>query len=96
MSRKTTIVNFLNEIDSGSVKDALGSLQTLVEDLENKNDPEPIEVEIVDMSYQLLEKLELIRAALRRYVRTEHVLTGNKLDGLYDRKSGGSSALFED
>lgn len=96
MSRKTTIVNFLNEIDSGSVKDALGSLQTLVEDLENKNDPEPIEVEIVDMSYQLLEKLELIRAALRRYMRTEHVLTGNKLDDLYDRKSGGSSALFED
>ena len=96
MSRKLKIVNFLNEFDSSSMEGALGSLVALIEDLETKNDPEPIEMEIVDMSYQLLEKVELLRTALRTYLKTEHVLTGSKLVDLYERKSGGTTALFED
>lgn len=98
MSRLNTVVNFLNEINSKSTKDAFGSLSTLVEDLENKNDPEPVEIEIVDVAYQLIEKLNLLQAAMKKYVNTEHVLTGNKLDNLYEsnNKNIGSSTLFDD
>lgn len=97
MSRLNTVVNFLNEINSKSTKSAFGSLLTLVEDLENKNDPEPVEIEIVDVAYQLIEKLNLLQAAMKKYANTEHVLTGNTLDNLYESNNKiGSSALFDD
>jgi hypothetical protein len=87
MSRLNTVVNFLNELKSDSVKSALGSLSVLLTELEEKNDPEPLEMEIVDVSYQLFEKLNLLEAALRKYKATDHILTGNKLDDLYGRGS---------
>lgn len=95
MSRLNTVVNFLNELRSDSVKSALGSLSVLLTELEDKNDPEPIEIEIVDVTYQLLEKLNLLEAALRKYKVTDHVLTGNKLDDLKNR-GGSSNTLFDD
>lgn len=84
MSRFNTVVNFLNELRSDSVRSALSSLDILVEELEEKNDPDPIEMEIVNVSYQMLEKLKLLEAALRKYKVTESVLTGNKLNDLYE------------
>ena len=96
MSRLNTVVNFLNEINSKSTKDAFGSLLTLIEDLENKNDPEPVEIEIVDVAYQLIEKLNLLESAMRKYSSMEHVLTGDKLDNLYEHNhKSGSSTLFD-
>lgn len=94
MSRLNTVVNFLNELRSDSVKSALGSLEILMSELEDKNDPEPIEMEIVNVSNQLFEKLNLLEAALRKYKNTEHVLTGSKLGDLYDKGSSISS-LFD-
>lgn len=94
MSRLNTVVNFLNELRSNSVKSAFGSLEILVNELEDKNDPEPIEIEIVDVAYQMLEKLNLLEAALRKYKSTDHVLTGSKLGDLYG--SGGSDSLLDD
>ncbi len=88
MSRLNTVVNFLNELNSKSVKSALGSLSILLNELEDKNDPEHIEMEIVNISYQFIEKLNLLEAALRKYKATDQVLTGSKLDDLY----GGSSS----
>jgi len=85
MSKLNTVVNFLNELKSDSVKSALGSLSILLNELEEKNDPEPIEMEIVDVSYQLLEKLNLLEAALRKYKATDHILAGDKLSNLYSR-----------
>ena len=97
MSRINNIVNFLNELDSQSTKSLLGDLKEIVEDLEVKNDPEPLEIEIVDVANQVLEKLELLHAAIRKYSVSENVLTGDKLDDLYSNKTGGgSSALFDD
>jgi len=90
MSRLNTVINFLNELNSDSVKSALGSLSILLNELEDKNDPEQIEMEIVNVSYQFIEKLNLLEAALRKYKATDHVLTGSKLNDLY---SGGSSYL---
>jgi hypothetical protein len=95
MSRINTVVNFLNELRSDSVKSALGSLSVLLNELEDKNDPEPIEIEIVDVSYQLFEKLNLLEAALRKYKATDHILTGSKIDDLKQR-SGFSNTLFDD
>lgn len=92
MSTLNTVVNFLNELKSDSVKSALGSLELLINELEDKNDPEPIEMEIVSVTYQMIEKLNLLEAALRKYKSTDQVLTGNKLDDLYG--SGGST--FDD
>ena len=94
MSRLNTVVNFLNELRSDSVKSALGSLEILIHELEDKNDPEPIEMEIVDVAYQMLEKLNLLEAALRKYKVTDHVLTGNKLGDLYI--SGIKDSFFND
>ena len=87
MSRLNTVVNFLNELHSESVKSALGSLTVLLDELEEKNDPEQIEMEIVNVSYQFIENLNLLEAALRKYKATEHVLTGTKLQRLYSGKS---------
>ena len=94
MSRLNTVVNFLNELNSDSVKSALGSLSVLLDELEDKNDPEQIEMEIVNVSYQFIEKLNLLEAALRKYKATDHVLTGSKLDDLYG--GGSSSTLLDD
>lgn len=93
MSRLNTVVNFLNELQSDSVKSALGSLSILLNELEEKNDPEPIEMEIVNVTYQLLEKLNLLEAALRKYKTSNHILTGSKLDDLYEKSSKLTSLL---
>lgn len=93
MSRLNTVVNFLNELHSESVKSALGSLSVLLDELEEKNDPEQIEMEIVNVSYQFIENLNLLEAALRKYKATDHVLTGTKLQGLY---SGRSTSTLND
>ncbi len=96
MSRLNTVVNFLNELHSDSVKSALGSLSILLNELEDKNDPEPIEMEIVNVSHQLFEKLSLLEAAMRKYKNTNHVLMGNKLSDLYENDNGGRSTFFDD
>ncbi len=97
MSRFNLVVNFLNTLNSGPVKDAFASLSNLLEDLEIKNDPDPIEMEIVDAAYQVIEKLNLLQSAMRQYKNSEEPLTGNKLTDLYENtKGGGTSALFDD
>jgi hypothetical protein len=70
------------------MKSALGSLSLILDELENKNDPEPIEIEIVSTAYQLLEKLNLLQAAMRKYSNDNNTLTGSKLDSLYDLSNG--------
>jgi hypothetical protein len=92
MSRLNTVVNFLNELNSESMKSALGSLSILINELEDKNDPEHIEIEIVNVSYQFIEKLNLLEAALRKYKAIDHVFMGTKLNDLY----GGSSLRLLD
>lgn len=87
MSNPKQVANFLNELQSDSMKSALGSLSVILDELENKNDPEPIEIEIVSTAYQLLEKLNLLQAAMRKY-SNDSTLTGNKLDSLYDLSNG--------
>ncbi len=97
MSRFNLVVNFLNMLNSAPVKDSFSCLSTLVESLENKNDPEPIEMEIVDAAYQVMEKLNLLQSAMKTYKNSQKVLTGNKLTDLYGKNKGsGTSTLFDD
>ena len=96
MSSKSTIVSFLNELHSDSVQDVLQQLSIIVENLEDKNDPERIEMEIVDISYQLVEKIEMLKAVLKKYSGSEHILKQTKLEDLYESKKGsGTTTLFE-
>jgi len=92
MSRLNIVANFLNELNSLDVKETFGILQTILEVLETKGDPDPVEIEIVDVGYQVMEKLNLLEAALRKYVTDNRVLTGNKLHSLYEGNNDESKS----
>ena len=94
MANKQNAINFLNELSSTS--DSFNLLVKLIENLEKKKDPEPLEIEIVSVGYQFLEKVELMRFALQNYVKDDTVLTGDKLTVLYEgNPKKGSSVLFD-
>jgi RPA family protein len=87
MSRTTKLVfKFLRELDSRDVQDTFESLGTLLEHLETKNDPEPVDVQVVDTAYQALEKLKTLEGLLKRYIgESNSGLKGNKLAKLYEQ-----------
>ncbi|MFW9871472.1 MAG: hypothetical protein ACFFG0_00010 [Candidatus Thorarchaeota archaeon] len=97
MSRFNQVVNFLNTLNSKTVKEAFDTLTVIIEQLELKDDPEPIEMEIVDTAYQVVEKLNLLQTAMRKYRNSESPLTRRTLSDLYDEKhSSGTTSMFED
>jgi len=89
----------LNELNSGGVRTLMDHLEIFLEHLEEKNDPEPIEIQIVDAAYQTIEKFQLLEAAMRKYyIQENEELLGSKLDKLYSTGSSkiGTSRLFKD
>ena len=90
------IVSCLNEMGSQEFKDMYESLINLSSYLEEKNDPDPEEVEIVESVYQMIEKFKLLHASLRKRVHTEgEKNVGGTLSRLYDKPvEGNTSALF--
>ncbi len=85
---KTSVIRFLNELRSKEVKGAFEFLTTILEKLEEKIDPDPIEMEIVDSAYQAIEKLNLLENNLRKYVMGgNEILPGNKLEDLYGNET---------
>ena len=85
---KTTVIRFLNELNSQEVKGAFDFLSNILKELEDKIDPDPIEMEIVDSAYQAIEKLNVLENNLRSYVTDENKsLPGNKLSSLYEDSS---------
>jgi hypothetical protein len=90
---KTTVIRFLNELNSKEVKDTFEFLVNILKELEEKIDPDPIEMEIVDSAYQAIEKLNVMENNLRRYVAEKNqTLPGNRLNDLYE--SGTTSKPF--
>ena len=88
----------LNELNSEEVKLLFEHLSKFLNELEEKNDPDPIEVHIVDAAYQLMEKVQLFESYMKDYVKEgREILIGNKLDNLYNsgRVTGGTSTLFK-
>jgi hypothetical protein len=89
----------LNELNSSGVRNLLDHLDVFLKYLEEKIDPDPIEIQIVDTAYQAIEKIQLLEAALRKYqAEGGQELLGNKLDDLYssEPKNTGTSRLFKD
>ena len=83
--------SFLSELHSDDVKETFESLSNMLEALENKDDPDPVELEITDISYQLIEKLNLLTDLLKKYVTENDILLGDKIQSLRDR----TITLFE-
>lgn len=84
--------SFLSELHSDNVKETFESLSNILEALEMKDDPDPIELEITDTSYQLIEKLNLLAELLKKYIIENDVLLGDKVQSLRKEQS---ITLFE-
>jgi len=56
-----------------------------MEELENKNDPDPAEVQLVESIYLFVEKMKIMEGAMKKYiVESRDTLPGNKLSALYE------------
>lgn len=99
MSRTTKLAfRFLRELNSEDVQETFESLSALLEYLETKDDPEPVEVQMVDTAYQALEKLKTLEGLLKRHIgESSSIAKGSKLAKLYDQAptSVGSQTLFD-
>jgi len=98
MSKESKIAQrFLEGIDQEPTKITFETLKYLTEELENKPDPDPAEIRIVESLYHFMEKLKILEYNLRQYVKENNEnLPGNKLNSLYDNiDSYGSSILFD-
>lgn len=94
MSRfKEITTQFLQEIHSQEITEWLQELKFLSEGLEEKIDPEPIELQLVDSVYKLLESYEQVENLIKEYKKDS--LPSEKLSSLYGRKSSGTSVLFD-
>jgi len=99
MSRTDTIItNFLRELHSQESQSLFEHLDQLLNFLEEKEDPDPDELQIVNSLYRTLEQLRTLEEYLKRRVSNRPTLPGNKLQSLYDKSSTyvGSQILFED
>jgi len=71
--------------DSGNIVE---DLKRLIEDLENKNDPEPIEIKLLENLYHFLENLTIVTNNISSYVKNSRQnLSGTKLMSLYENTS---------
>jgi len=82
---KTSVIRFLNELNSKEVKETFSFLSTIIENLENKDNPDAIEMQIVDSAYQAIEKMSVLESYLKKYAMNINAtsLLGNKLFDLY-------------
>lgn len=99
MSQNTEDIafRFLTELHSKENQKLFASLDYLLEELENKSDPGPKELRIVDLTYQTIEKLKMLESILQGYAQGSDKLDGTKLQDLYDKlpSNSGSHNLFD-
>ncbi len=90
--------NFLQSLSSETGKQLLESLTQLCEILENKVDPEPTEIRLVEGLYNIIESINTMEYNLRSYINEhdERIRHSQKLSDLLeaDRKYG-SSVMFD-
>jgi len=90
--------NFLESFSSDDGKQILESLTMLCEILENKVDPDPVEIRLVQSLYEVIEHLRLIEYNLRTYVNEGNpdLKASSKLSDLFESTRGyGTSVLFD-
>jgi len=78
---------FLEGLHSKGIKETFDHLQGLIETLESKNDPDPIEIKLVDNIYSFLEKLSILESNIASYSKEVMNSNGNKLSSLYENIS---------
>jgi len=91
MSIDKLALSFLTELHSDNVRGTFESLSDMLKELEEKNDPDKIEVDIAKQIYQLIEKLNILSETLKNYVTENDVLLGDKIQSLIDK----NMTLFE-
>lgn len=76
---------FLSKLQKESTQETFEILELLTEELENKNDPDPAEVQLVESIYLFIEKMKLMEGSIKKYVKeSRSTLPGNKLSSLYE------------
>ena len=84
---------FINEMSTDG-SNAFVYLENLLEILENKIDPEPVEIYLIENIYHFIEKFRLLESNIKNYVNeTKSRLPGNILTRLYENTEDD---LFKD
>lgn len=85
---------FLKEFKSSNSEE---TMDILIEVLENKVDPDPSELYLLESLYILKEKIKITESKLTSYIQqTKNPTSGDKLSELYDRTEPyGTSKLFK-
>ena len=92
MSRQIAKIaqNFLSEVSKVDISEGI---QMLITELEEKVDPDPIEVRLIAQLYHFTENIELVKNNLRRYVEDFSEKTpGTKLSSLWENQSNDGNA----
>ena len=88
---------FLEGLHSNHTQQTFETLSTLVETLENKPDPEMIEVKLVESIYHFMEKLHILESNIKSYAGEDfHNKPGNKLSSLYDNLTYNGDGIYRD
>lgn len=83
--------NFLRITHSDNIQEWFHELKDLLAELENESDPGPEDIQLAYHMTQLIEGFELTESNL--LVRRKSKNKG--INNLYDKKSSGSSVLFD-
>jgi hypothetical protein len=76
--------HFLNELSS---KDFDDTINRIVEQIEERIDPEPEELKLLEAFEQFIEKKKILESHIRAVITKKQArMTGNKLSDLYDRE----------
>ena len=78
---------FLEGLHQNETKNTFEQLTGLIEILENKNDPDPTEVRLVNHIYAFIEKLNILEHNLKSYSKETSNVVGSKLSNLYENIS---------
>ncbi len=78
---------FLEGLHQSDTKNTFEQLKDLIEVLENKIDPDPTEVRLVNHIYAFIEKLNVLENNLSSYAKESTNQTGTKLSNLYENIS---------
>jgi hypothetical protein len=78
---------FLEGLHHNETKSIFENLTSLIEELENKSDPDPVEINLVHNIYSFLEQLSILEGNLNSYSKESNNELGNKLTSLYEKIS---------
>lgn len=86
---------FLRTLHERKTVEVFEELNSIVEQLETKDDPELFEISVVDTALKIIENLSLLETTLKEHVNGN--LTGDKLQQLYENSSTyvGTQVLFD-